>query len=236
MPSYNTDYKFSPRVREIIEQKRGIKFGMTHAQAELLIKDVLSGNYSGNYNFGDIDKSKIMFYLNDFNPNDYHKDDLEKFVDFFIKSFTKEEVTKFVTDVVKRTYHPGMVLYNVRVLNSAITYFASLFPECIEMVKGTIINKTFIGDVKKVYREVMFEDDTAKITDENVNERITEFVDNMKSVYKRKLMIHRNGDIVILASKDQVVIDDLTNIGLIVEDIPVYYFKWEKDKKRFYFL
>ncbi len=43
MSDYNTDYKFSPKVREIIEARRGAKMGLTHAQAEILIKDVFEG-------------------------------------------------------------------------------------------------------------------------------------------------------------------------------------------------
>ena len=133
-----------------------------------------------------------------------------------------------------------MVIYNVKVYNSLITYFISLFSGYIPMYQGIIINTKFIGDVKKIYPDVKFNEDTGELTDELVDEKINEFISNLKKLHGRKLKISRINkniditskdsvvtDVVVLASKKQSVIDDLGKYNLSVEDIPEFYFKWE---------
>lgn len=228
MPNFDTDYKFNPRVREIIEARMGAKMGLTHAQSEILVRDILLGKYKGDYKFKIEDKAKIMFELVDFNPTKYDKENLDELSKFLLNAFDKKEVVDFVTKVVRKQYHPGMVIYNVRVFNSLVTYFISLFPDYFTMYKGIIINNKFIGDIKKIYPEVQFNEETAEISDESVDNKIDEFVNNLKSTHRRKLKVYKNDDIVVLYSKDELVVNDLSTYNLNIEDIPEFYFK---DKK-----
>jgi len=240
MPNFDTDYKFNPRVREIIEARRGAKMGLTHAQSEMLVKDVLLGKYKGDYKFKIEDKTKIMFNLIDFNPTQYDKEHLDELSKFLLNVLDKSELKEFVTKVAKRQYHPGMVIYGVRVYNSLVTYFISQFSGYLTMYQGIIINTKFIGDVKKIYPDVKFNEETGEITDEMVDEKIGEFVNNLKSTHGRKLKVcrvNKNIDvtskdsvitnIVVLASKNELVSNDLSTYGLNLEDIPEFYFKWE---------
>jgi len=227
MSNYNTDYKFSPRVREIIEARRGSKMELGHAQTEMLIKDVFKGKYKGDYKFSDKDKDKILFYLADFTPNSYDKDELNDFTKFLNEVFNKKEVVDFVTKVINNNYHPGMVIYQVRVLNSIVTHFISLFPNYFKMYKGIIINSKFIGDIKKVYPDVKFNTDTAEITDELVDEKINEFINTLKSTHGRKLKVSVKDGIYVIATTDELVGNDLSTYNLNLEDIPKFFFKWE---------
>ncbi len=227
--NFNKDYKFSPRVREIIEQRRGSKMGLTHAQTELMMIDVFNGKYKGDYKFTDEDKKKIMFHLSDFTPNKGEKENLDNFATFLKNTFTKNEIIDFVTDTTNRNYHPGRVVYNVRIFNTLVTYFISLFPEYFKLYKGIIINNKFVGDVKKIYPEVIYDEDTGELKDEQVNEKIDTFISNLISVHKNKIKISFKNGIYIIAtdSKNELVINDLSTYKLNVEDIPEFYFKWE---------
>lgn len=240
MPNFDTDYKFNPRVREIIEARRGAKMGLTHAQSEMLVRDVFLGKYKGDYKFKPEDKTKIMFNLVDFNPTQYEKEHLDELAKFLLNVLDKHELIEFITKVTNRQYHPGMVIYNVRVYNSLVTHFISLFSGYIPIYQGIIINTLFLGDVKKICPDVVFNEETGAIEDESVSGKIDEFVTNLKKLHGRKLKISRinkNVDItskesvmtnvIVLASKKQSVIDDLGKYNLSVEDIPEFYFKWE---------
>lgn len=228
MSDFDKDYKFNPRVREIIEARRGAKMGLTHAQAELIVKDVLLGRYKGDYKFKSEDKTKIMFNLVDFNPTNYEKEHLDELGKFLLNVLDKSELIDFVTKLTKRQYHPGMVIYNVRVYNSLVTHFISLFSGYLPVYKGIIINTKFLGDIKKIYPEVIYNQETGEITDEFVTEKIGEFVNTLKSTHGRKLKVSRvTTDIVVLASKNVLVSNDLSTYGLNLEDIPFFFFDWE---------
>jgi hypothetical protein len=229
MPNFDTDYKFNPRVREIIEARRGAKMGLTHAQSELLVRDVLLGKYKGDYKFKSEDKTKIMFNLVDFNPTQFEKEHLDELAKFLLNVLDKNEVIDFVTKVTNRQYHPGMVIYQVRVYNSLVTYFISLFSGYLPMYQGIIINTKFLGDVKKICPDVMYNEESGEIEDGTVNEKIGQFVDNLKKLHKRKLKVCHKDDVIILASKDVSVINNLSTYNLSVEDIPEFYFKWENN-------
>ena len=95
------------------------------------------------------------------------------------------------------------------------------------MYKGIIINKKFIGDVKKVYPEVVFNEDTGEITDELVDDKLMVFVLFLKSLYGEKLKTTIKDDIFVLVSDDELVIKELGNHNLSVEDVPEFYFSWE---------
>lgn len=240
MSNFDTDYKFNPRVREIIEARRGAKMGLTHAQAELLVKDVFLGKYKGDYKFNQEDKTKIMFNLVDFNPTQYEKENLDELAKFLLNVLDKKEVVEFVTKVTKKQYHPGMVIYNVRVYNSLVTYFISLFSGYISVYKGIIINTKFLGDIKKICRDVVYDEKTGEITDDTIDNKVDEFVIKLKKLHGRKLKIsHINKttdvtpkdtvttDVIVIASKVQKIIDDLGTYNLTVEDIPEFYFEWD---------
>ena len=244
MGNFDTDYKFSPKVREIIEAKRGKKMGLTHAQAEFLIKDIFNDEYKGDHKFSDEDKKKILFYLVDFDPNKYDKEDLGNLSKFFLNAFTKEEVIDFVTNLTKKSYFPGRVVYQVRVYNANLTYFISLFTDYFKVLKGIIINTKYIADVKKIYPEVVFNEESGEITDENVNQVMGEFIEMLKSTHKKKIKVaYYNGSIVIddpntlktknensvivIATDDDKVLEDLEHFKLNIEDVPEFYFTWE---------
>ena len=240
MADYDTDYKFNPRVREIIEARRGAKMGLTHAQAENIVNDVFRGKYNGSYKFKLEDKEKIMFNIIDLNPTQYEKENLDELAKFLLNILDKSELVEYIQKITKRHYHPGMVIYNVRVYNSLVTYFISLFSGYIPMYKGIVINTGFIGDVKKICPDVMFNELTGVIEDESVNGKIDDFVKGVVKLHGRKVKISRSEketdvtpaikvdtNVIVLASQKQSVIDDLGKYGLEVEDIPVFYFKWE---------
>ncbi len=175
-----------------------------------------------------------MFYLTNFDPNNYDKEEMGSFSTFLRNVFVKDEIVDIVTKTVTGYYHPGMVLYQVRVFNSNVTYFVSLFPEYFTMLKGIIINTKFIGDIKKIYPDVKFNQDTGAVEDELVEEKTKEFITSLKKLHRRKLRVFQKDGIIVLASKDELVINDLSTYNLNVEDIPEYYFDWEKNGKLFF--
>jgi hypothetical protein len=225
MPNFDTDYRFSPRVREIIEARMGAKMGLTHARVEILINDVYDGKNIGGGKYTTEDKSKIMFYLSDFSPNKHDNEEMDRLAEFLKNSFDNNEIRKFVTDVVMKSYHPGMVLYNVRVYNTNITYFVSRFSELFKMSKGIVVNTKFIGDVIKVYPGVMYDEGTGEITDPSTEKEVDGFVKRMKKTHGRKLKVFKKGDVVVLASNKDSVINDLSTYKLNIEDIPEFYFE-----------
>jgi len=227
MANFDTDYKFSPRIREIIEARRGKKMGLTHAQAEFLIKDIFNDEYKGDHKFSDEDKKKILFYLVDFDPNKYDKEDLGNLSKFFLNAFTKEEIIDFITNLTKRQYFPGRVVYQIRVYNANLTYFISLFPDYFKVLKGIIINTKYIADVKKIYPEVVFNEETGEITDEKIENHMNDFIKMLKLTHKKNLKISSKDDVYVFASSDEKVIEDLSNFKLNVEDVPEFYFNWK---------
>jgi len=226
MGNYNTDYKLNPRIREIIEQRRGFKEGISHAQAEVIMRGVFLGEYKGTTTFTTEDKGKIMSYLATFNPNEYDREMLKNFAEFFIKVFNKQEVNDFVKDKVNRYYHPGGVYLNIRISNVLLLYFTSLFSD-FPMYKGIFINTTFIGDVKKIYPDVKYNEDNSTIEDETANDKILQFVSNLKKIHKKKLKIAMKDGVFALASGNETVINDLSTYGLNIDPIPDFYFEWK---------
>lgn len=221
--NFDKDYKFNPRIRELIEKRLDKKVSFTHNQIENLIIKVIDGNYNGQLEFNEEDKRKIIFYLSDFSPNKYDRKKLSFLSNFLIKVFDKKEITKFVTDIIDRLYHPGMVIYNIKISNDLITYFASLFPNCIKMHKGIIINSDFLGDVKKIYPEVLFDEKTLEINDEQVIPKIDDFVSKLKKKNGKKITTTVKDGIYIISTelKNKLIIDNLSTFNLKVEDIPI---------------
>ncbi len=226
MGDYNTEYKLNPRIREIIEQRRGFKEGISHAQAEVIMRGVFLGEYKGTTTFTTDDKGKIMSYLATFNPNEYDRESLKSFAEFFNKVFDKQVINDFVRDKVNHYYHPGGVIHNIKISNVLILYFISLFSD-FPMYKGILINTTFIGDVKKIYPEVKFNENSGAIEDETANDKVLEFVSNLKKKHKKKVKIAMKDGIFAIASGNELVINDLSTYGLNIDIIPDFYFEWK---------
>ena len=226
MSDFNKTYKINPRIREIIEKQRGKKYDLSYSNVELLLSNVFDGKYKPNIEFTDADKSKIKFYLNDFSPDSYSSNELEYFSNFLKLSFTESELLDLIEDMVKKHYKPGMVYANYRVSNKKILKLISFFNNYFDLEKGIIINIDFIGDVKKVYPDVIHDEKTGEITDSDVKDKVSEFIFTLKSKYKDDLNIIIKDNIYILSSKSEDVLKELEKINLEIQYIPLFYFNY----------
>lgn len=225
MSSYNKQYKINPRIREIIEKQRGEKYNLSHSEIELMLSNVFDGKYTPNKTFTEEDKNKIKFNIeNSFSPNHFKDEELEYFSKFIRLSFDENEITDIVKGIIKDSYKPGLVYANVRVSNRSVLHLVSLFEDIIETEKGIIINTNFIGDVKKVYPDVKFDEKSGDITDENTKDKVSEFTFTLKAKYKDDLNVIIKDDIFILSTKSEDVLKELENTNLSIQLIPLFYF------------
>lgn len=224
MSSFNKQYKINPRIRDIIEKQRGEKYNLSHSQIEYMIGNIFEGKYKPNKVFTDEDKNKIKLCLDIFSPNSYSYDELEYFSKFLKLSFNEDEVLELVKNIIKKSYKPGMVYANIRVSNKGVEKLVDLFNDIIDIEKGIIINTKFIGDVKKVYPDVIFDETSGEITDENTKDKVSDFSFTLKSKYKDDLNVIIKDDIFILTSKSEEVLTELENTKLDIQLIPLFYF------------
>lgn len=218
-------YKINPKIREIIERQRGIKYELSHSEIEYMLSNIFDGKYKTNREFTENDKSKILFYLDGFSPNAYNNKELEYFSKFIRLSFTENEIVDFIKKTTFKYYKPGLVYSNMRVSNNKILYLISLFEDLLETEKGIIINCDFIGDVKKIYPDVEFDEVSGEIVEKNIKDKISNFSFTLKSKYKDKLNIIIENDIFILSTTSEDVLKELEKTKLNIQLIPIYNFK-----------
>lgn len=227
MNYYSKKYKINPKIKEMIEKKKGKK-SLSFNQIENIIKLVLKGKYKNKISLTDDDKNKIISLLeiDKFHPNNYSDDVLKNISDFFKDNFDKKMYIDFITKIVNKNYKPGQVYNNIRVYNDGLIKFLSFFEE-INMGKGIIINTKFIGDVKKIYKDVSYNEETLEIKDELLNDKINIFINNIKNKYN-DIKIFINEDIYVLLSDNEEFIDYITKYNFKILDIPLFYFEnWD---------
>lgn len=226
MQDHLKNYKISPKIREMIEQRQGKK-PMSYAQIEYLIKRILEGKYKGNINFLPTDKQKIMgILLLEFNPNNYTNDVLENLSLFLKDCFDKEDVNDLVIKTTTKFYKPGVVMHARRVYSDSVLHFISQFD--YEMIDGIILNTKFLGDVKKIDKDVKFNEETLEITDEEITGKINDVINNLEDNYPNNINIWFKNDIYVIGSNDDNLTKELSEIGLSMVKLPIFFYKnWE---------
>ena len=224
-------YKFNPKIREIIEAQMGEKMDeISNVDVENIFRDVcLKGEFNKEKTYSDKEKDKLLFVLNEIDPNQY-KDSYLLNLSIFIKhTFTKDEIIDYVKRIINRRYKPGMVLYNVRVVNEQTVLFLSLFHEYFKTYRGVIINTTFIGDMKRIFPEIKYDEDTGELKDDTQT-LMSNLVTKAKKTFGKKIKIATKDEVYVFASDDEDVIknfeEDFFN-SLKIDVIPKYYFNWE---------
>jgi hypothetical protein len=226
MQDHLKNYKISPIIREMIEQRQGKK-PMSYVQIENTIKKILEGKYKNKIELLPTDKQKIIGILSlEFNPNNYTDDVLENLSLFMKDCLDKDQVNDFVIKTTSKFYKPGVVIQLHKVHHDSILHFISQFDH--EMLDGIIINTKYLGDIKKIDENVKYDEETLEITDEEITGKINDVINNLEDSYPNDISIWFKDDIYVIGSKDENLTKELSEIGLTVSKLPLFFYKnWE---------
>ena len=226
---YNTDYKFSPRVRELLAKKLEDK-GMSYMRAENIVTSVMSGKYKETLTtLTDRDKEKLMGLLKQMFSTNLPKKNVDVVVNFLNDNYTTDEIKEYV-DHALSNYKPGVIYEGIRISNHSIIYFLESL-ETYPLMKGIIINKKYINDLIPFFdREADdFEFDPESLLVEK------DYTDEMLEVFNglvndTDIRFHNDDNIFVLATFDEEVAKSMEDSfkGLEVQSIPVHKFEWSK--------
>lgn len=220
------DYKFNSRIKNLIEKQKGLKSKLSNIEVENIIDKVLFEGKINKTKVYDTDEKNMFFNrIIDLNLNNYDKNILNNLSEFIKVHFNNFQINRIVEYIAKKIYFPGKIFYQVRVYNDMFQYFITLFDE-IDKINSIVINSKFIGDVKKIYPNVEFNEETAELTSDNIDIIIENFYNSYKNKFS-ELEYFKKDDIIFISSKN---IDDLQNIvnennGLIFQIVPIFYLK-----------
>lgn len=230
MQRHLKNYKINPNIRKMIEEKIGKK-PMSYMMIENLVKNILKGKYKKGSDLLDEDKEKIigLLKMEKYTPNGYSDEINDNLATFLKDHFTEDESTKFVKYLVDRYYKPGETYNHVRISNNGLLKFLDNFSN-IEKVSGIIINSEFIGDIKKIYDEVKYDEETLELTDDKVNDKVSDFVNNIIDKYGKHVDIYNKDGIYVITTTNPYVKISLEDTKLkVFENLPKYYFeKWKE--------
>jgi hypothetical protein len=227
------NYKFNSRIRELIEKQKGSKIKVSNIEVENIIDNVLFEDKINKNKTYDTDEKKLFFNkIIDLNLNNYEKKSLESLSEFIKLHFNNFQINNIVECISKNIYFPGKIIKQIRIYNDLFEYFITLFNE-IKKTNAIIINSKFIGDIKKIYPDVIYDEDTAEITTDN----ILEIIDNFFIRYKQQFLnlnLVKKDDIIFIISDN---IDDLQKIindnnGLILKIVPIFYLEIQNNNEK----
>jgi hypothetical protein len=200
--------------------------GISNVEAENIVKHwIESDNIDGRV-YSKLDKQKLLRNIYEINPNNTKESKLKKLSDNINSIFNKDEIIDLSKEIIRINYKPGVVLYHIRAYNDGVIDFISSF-NCIEMYKGIIINKTFIGDMLKVFPDVLFNKDSGAITDPDIDQKLSIFLDYIRQEFIDIKICIKN-DVYVIATDNKDTIEKLKTHfeKLKIESIPFYYFNW----------
>jgi hypothetical protein len=226
---YNTDYKFSPRVRELLKQKMKDK-GLSYMRVENIITSVMKSEYSKTLTeFTDSDKEKLMNMLKNMFTTNLPKKNVESVVSFLKDNYTEDEIKSYM-DFVLEKYKPGVVYAGIRISNHTIIYFLeelNIYP----LMKGIIINKKYVNDLIPFFdrdgEDFEFDQETLMVEKDYTDEMLEVF---NGLVDDTDIRLHHDDNIFILVTFDENVAKSMEESfkGLEVQSIPVHMFDWSK--------
>lgn len=225
---YNTDYKFSPRVRELLKQKMENK-GLSYMRIENIITSVMKAEYSKTLiDFTDDDKEKLMNMLKNMFTTNLPKKNVESVVAFLKDNWTEDGIKEYIDYVIEK-YKPGQVYAGVRVSNHTIQYFLEetvVYP----LMKGIIINKKYINDLIPFFdrdaEDFEFDQETLMVEKDYTDEMIEVFEGITQDTDVR---FHSDDDIFVLGTFSDDVAKQMEESfkGLEVQSLPIHKFNWK---------
>jgi hypothetical protein len=226
---YNTDYKFSPRVRELLAKKLEKK-DMSYMRAENIVTSVMQGKYKETLtNLNDRDKEKLMGLLKEMFSTNLPKKNVDVVVKFLTDNYTDDEIKEYV-DYALTKYKPGVIYNGIRISNHSILYFLEALGT-YPLMKGIIINKKYINDLIPFFDrdadDFEFDKDTLLVEKDYTDEMFEVF---NGLVDDTDIRLHHDENIFILATFDEEVAKSMEESfkGLEVQSIPVHMFEWSK--------
>ena len=226
---YNTDYKFSPRVRELLAKKMGDK-EMSYMRAENIVTSVMKGDYKETLtDLNDKAKEKIMGLFKNMFSTNLSKKNIDSVVSFLKDNYTDDEIKVYV-DHALTEYKPGRVYMGVRISNHTIQYFLEEL-NTYPLMKGIIVNKKYINDLIPFFdrdaEDFEFDQQTLMVEKDYTNEMLEVF---NGLVDDTDIRFHNDNDIFILATFDDDVAKKMEESfkDLEVQSIPVHKFEWSK--------
>lgn len=227
---YNTDYKFSPRVREMLAKKLGDK-EMSYMRAENIIMSVMKGDYKETLtDLNDKDKTKLMSLLKHNSSTNLPRKNVDVVVSFLKDNYTVDESKEYV-DHMLGLYKPGMVYAGVKISNHTVLNFLEEM-QTYPLMKGIIINKKYINDLMSFFDrdadEFDFDLQTLMVEKDFTEEMLQVFVNISDGT---DLRFHNDDDVFILGTFEEETEKYLVETFkyLEVQSIPVHLFKWISD-------
>ena len=226
---YNTDYKFSPRVRELLAKKLE-NVDMSYMRVENIVTSVMRAEYTKTLTtFTEKDKEKLMnMFINMFTTN-LPKKNVDVVISFLKENWNDDEIKVYVDHALNK-YKPGVIYQGIRISNHTIINFLeglNTYP----LMKGIIINKKYINDLVPFFdrdaEDFEFDPDTLLVEKDYTNEMLEVFNGLVEGT---DIRFHNDDDIFVLATFDDEVAKQMTESfkDLEVQSIPVHKFEWSK--------
>lgn len=220
-------YKINPNIKKMIEDKVGKK-PMSYMMIENMVKNILKGKYNKDIELLEEDKDKIIGLLKveGYTPNGYSDEINNNLANFLIENFIENEYMKFINQIVDRSYRPGETYNNIRINNDTLLNFLSNFSN-IEKVNGIIINSEFIGDVKKFYEDVEYNEETLELTDDKITDKLNIFINSVNNYAgKEHIEVYTKDNIYIITTTNPYVVENMKDTKFhVFENLPKYYFE-----------
>lgn len=226
---YSRDYKFNPRIRELIEKQRGKQTDLSYVQVENIVFDVFKGTDKKVIStFTDADKDKIIFTIKDKSPNSLNKDGLEKLNLFMTDNVGTEYYEKYLEHCIKNHYKPGKVYMGVKIYNNGVTGLLKL-SNLYDLKKGVLINKNYINDLLPFFNNdetsMVYDKDTL-IVEEDYTDNIIKFLDKIKETINIDY-IYNNYLFVIVCNDEESITTLKDKYGFVCQDIlDLKYYKY----------
>lgn len=231
MGYYDKKYEMNPKIAELILKQKA-KMGIEHntdisnVEAENIIIHWANSDNIDKRKYSKKDKDKLLFNIYEINPNNHKVEQVKKVCDNIKSVFTKDEMEELVSKIVDMYYKPGIVYGGHRSNNDGMIDFMKQF-DFVILYNGVIINKTFIGDMKKLFPDIQFDEKTGEITDNDVDGKLMIFIDFIKQEFKdiRYTIVD---DVYIISTDNDDEFDRFKSKfeGLKVEMIPAFHFNW----------
>lgn len=231
MAYHDENYKINPKIAEMIlkqKAKMGMEYniGISNIEAENIIIHWINSDDIDKRKYDKLDKQKLLFNIYDINPNNHKTEQINRICNNINNVFDKNEIVEFVHKMADTYYKPGIVYGGHRSNNDGIINLIKQF-NFIKLYNGVIINKTFIGDMKKIFPDIQFDEKTGIITDKDVDDKMMIFINFIKQEFKN-IKYTLFDDVCIIATDDNGIFEQFNSKfeGLKVELVPDFYFKW----------
>lgn len=224
-------YKMNPKIRKMMENQLGLeKSELSNVDVENLLRQVvLKGEFNKDRKYSDIEKEKIFFMLNEIDPNGYEDSELLNLSNFIKNVLNKDEIINYVTTLINRRYKPGLVYQSYRITNEQIVLFISLFYEYFKTYNGVIINSKFIGDMKKTFPNIDYDEQTGELKSD-VNLLMNDLIKEARETFNKDIKIAILDDIYVFATDNEDILQNFKEHffkGLKIEVIPEFYFDFK---------